>query len=478
MNRVVIKQNGNDTVIYAENGEKLSDLLMRNGTSAVHPCAGNGKCGKCTVLVDGERCLSCRYIIMNDIEVVIDNEEKILTSEKQAESLNNSDSVCLALDIGTTTIELALLSEEKKYMIDRITALNPQKAFGADVVSRIEYCRKNGVKELHYSIISCVNTMISQLLDRFGLENVGRLYVAANTAMLHMFFGVDCAAMGVSPYTPQFLDGKKESACNIGLLRVNDVISLPCISAFVGADIVAGLNFAGMPEKGKYNILVDLGTNAEVVLYSTDGVICTSAAAGPCFEGANIACGMGAVNGAICAYNYGEKSITIGKTAPKGICATGLVSIIAELLKNGIIDETGFMYEEKFHVADGVYLTREDIRNFQLAKSAVYSAVVTLMKKKGITFRDVDKFFVSGGISSALNVSAAVSTGLLPAEAFDKYQYNIVDNTSLAGTVKYILENNDLSVYTDNAVYEDLASDNVFTEFFIKNMIFSFFEEI
>lgn len=473
MCRVMVYENEKKYLFECKKGTKLSALLMKKGIQAEHPCGGQGKCGKCRVTVDGESRLSCKYIIEKDITVVIDSRENVSFPAGHLTECDFSQ-VSLALDIGTTTIELALVSEDKKYMIDSITALNPQNVFGADVMSRIDYCRKHGVNGLHDAVILCINTMTEKLLDMYGIETVGKIYVAANTAMLHMFFGVDCSDMGVSPYTPQFLEGKHASARDIGLTRVGDVVSLPCISSFVGADIVAGLNFAGMPEAGKYNILVDLGTNAEIVLYSSDRLVCTSAAAGPCFEGANISCGMGAVEGAICGYDYGEKPVTVGKSAPKGICATGLVSVIAELVKNGIIDETGFMAEERFVLADGVYLTREDIRNFQLAKSAVYSAVITLMRKTGITFRDIDKFFVSGGISSALNIEAAVSTGLLPAEAF--YKYHEVDNTSLAGTVKYIFENNDLSVFTENACYEDLASDSVFSELFIENMMFTFYE--
>lgn len=473
MCRVIVSENGKFHILVCNQGEKLSDILIKNGMSAVHPCGGKRKCGKCRVNVDGENVLSCRYHVEKDISVILPQTDTGSFCEGLSMTGTVTGNIALALDIGTTTVVLALVSVDKKFIIDILTSDNSQKSFGADVMSRIDFCRKNGVGLLHDSIVDTVNRMITQLLDKYGIDTVSRLYVSANTAMLHMFFGVDCSAMGVSPYTPQFLDGKNVPARDIGLIRVNDVISLPCISAFVGADIVAGLNVAGMPEKGKYNFLVDLGTNAEVVLYSSDSLICTSAAAGPCFECANISCGMGAVEGAICAYSYGEEPVTVGKSVPKGICATGLIDVISELVKNGIIDETGFLAEERFVLADGVYLTREDIRNFQLAKSAVYSAVITLMRKTGITFRDIDKFFVSGGIASGLNIASAVSTGLLPTEAFSRY--NIADNTSLAGTVKFIFENNDFSVFTENAVYEDLSSDADFAELFIENMMFSFY---
>lgn len=470
MFQVKICKNKKEHIVLCNKGDRLSDVLMANAVDAPHPCAGNGKCGKCRVIVNGESVLSCRYIISSDAEVVIPSENEASGSDK--DSLTVSDNRCagLALDIGTTTMELVLLSDEKGTVADRIVCENPQKIFGADVLSRIDYCRRNGIDKLNSCLADAVNRMIATLLDRGGIRSADVMYVSANTAMLHMFFGIDCSSMAVSPYTPSFLDGKTVDAADAGISRVGRIESLPCISAFVGADIVAGLIYSGFPEKDKYNILVDLGTNAEVVLYSQNSVLCTSAAAGPCFECANISCGMSATEGAVCHYVYGEKPQTIGGAAARGICATGLVSIISELLKNGIIDETGYMEKEKFEIAENVYLTREDIRNFQLAKSAVYSSVKTLMKNAGVTFRDIDRFCVSGGIASALDAESAVITGLLPLEAFSKFEFT--GNTSICGTIKYMTEKNNTDIITKNAVYKDLASDDYFSKLFIENMMF------
>lgn len=474
MYRVEISEKGSSRVLFCNSGDILSDVLMKNGIVTPHPCGGNGKCGKCRVIVDGESVLSCRYYVRKDISVLLPHADSVMSCTGLSMTGVMTENVSLALDIGTTTIALALVSVDKKFIIDIVTGDNPQKSFGADVMSRIDFCRKNGITVLHDCVVSAVNTLIEQLLDSFNIATVDKIYVAGNTAMLHMFFGVDCSSMGVSPYTPAFLEGKSVPAEKADIRRVNTVISLPCISAFVGADIVAGLNFTGMPCQGKYNILVDLGTNAEVVLYSAGRLICTAAAAGPCFEGANISCGMSASDGAICSYVYGEQPVTVGDSVPKGICATGLIDIIAQMLQNGIIDETGYMQNEAFEAAENVYLTGGDVRNFQLAKSAVYSAVITLMRKAKISFRDIDTFFVSGGFASKMNIGNAVSVGLLPMEAFSRY--STLNNSSLAGTVKYILEHNELSVYTENAVYEDLSADADFSELFMENMMFSFFE--
>ncbi len=471
MSRVTVYENGNKHVIECESGEKLSVLLMKNGIQAEHPCGGNGRCGKCRVTVDGESRLSCKYIVEKDITVLIDHRDSILSPTGLTEEESSSYKTSLALDIGTTTVALALVSPDDKKVIRTLTADNPQRVYGADVMSRLDFCRKNGVTQLHKLIIGCVNSMIENICEKSSPDT---LYVTGNTAMLHIFFGVDCSEMAVSPYIPSFLASRSISAEEISISSVKKIVSIPCISSFVGADIVSGLNFAEMPCKGKYNILIDLGTNAEIVLYAEDRLFCTAAAAGPCFEGANISCGMSAVNGAVCSYIYGEKPVTVGNAPVKGICASGLVDVIAELLEGGIIDSSGYMENEKFVIDGDVYLLRADIRNFQLAKSAVYSAVATLIKKAGITFRDVDTCYISGGFASSLNIKNAVSTGLLPVEL--ALRCKCIGNSALAGTVKYICEKNDLSVFTENALYEDLSQNSFFRELFIKNINFNLFE--
>lgn len=467
MHRIEIIQKDKNRIIYAASGEKLSAVLMRNGISAEHPCGGKGICKKCCVIVNGETQLSCQYKINSDITVILPDEEEIFSFSGAVESDKITENVCLAFDIGTTTLALALVSLDENEIIKVITKTNPQRAFGADVMSRIEYCRQNGVKLLHESIIHALN----QLVSEFGVT-AKKLYVSGNTTMLHLFFGVDCSAMGVSPYKPEFLESRKVKASELSIKNVDEVISLPNISAFVGADIVAGLNYVGFPQEDKYNILVDLGTNAEIVLYSKDKLLCTAAAAGPCFEGTNISCGMSATDGAIYSYSS-DKAETIGNALAKGICATGLVDIISELVRNETIDETGYMDCEKFNIAENVFINQEDIRQFQLAKSAVYSAIITLMNIQKVSFADIEKICIAGGFSSELNISNAIEAGLLPLEL--KSKYITLNNSSLLGTVKFACKKNDLSAILKNAQYIDLAADPMFSDLFIDNMMFSFY---
>lgn len=388
----------NDKVKVSINGKVFSVItgtLLSNVLDIEKPCGGYGICGKCNVIINGKNELACKYLINSDIEIVYSQKKDIVSNSGAKEDGHISDNLCLALDIGTTTIALALISLDFKKVIKVITKTNPQRIYGADVMSRIEYCQKNSIYKLQSVLIDKVNEMISE----FSIELIDTMYVSANVTMLHTFFGIDCSSIGVAPYKAQFLERKTIKAKEIGINKVNNIISLPSIASFVGADIVAGMNYVGTPTDDDYYLLVDLGTNAEIVLFSNKKGICTSAAAGPCFEGANICCGMSATDGAIYAFDMvnNEKHYqTINDSEAVGICGTGLIDIISKLLKSGYIDETGYM-ESDFYLSTNVYLSPKDVRQYQLAKSAVYSSIVTLLKNKKIDYNKIQKMFVSGG---------------------------------------------------------------------------------
>ena len=453
-----------DEILYAEKGEKLSDVLLKSGRYLDHPCAGKGICGKCTVLVNGKPQLSCRYAITEDIRVSLPSKQEIVSETGVKIGGNYTENMCFALDIGSTTLALALVSLDEKSIVNTLTRTNPQKMYGADVISRIEYCRSNSVLPLQKVLVDEVNSMLSTFEAADDLP----LFVAGNTTMLHIFFGIDPSSIGIAPYTPVFTQSKKEKGEKLGLNGISMVTSLPCISSFAGADIVAGLNFADFPAENKYNLLIDLGTNAEIALFSADSVICTSAAAGPCFEGADISCGMSASKGAV--YAYSESGYkTVGNVSPKGICGTGLIDVIAELLYNEI-DETGYMECENFEIAEGVLLSQGDVRQFQLAKSAVFSAVETLLSIKGITHTDVEKVFISGGFSSKINIENAVKSGIISEKFKDKCVP--INNSALLGTVKYACGENKVKSFLGCSEYIDLSSTADFSDLFIKNMMF------
>lgn len=454
----------NKKIFFAENGSLLSDILMHNSLNLEHPCAGKGLCKKCTVKVNGKEVLSCQYRIFSDITVSF-TENGNIHSESGAEYSDSGGEIKnLVLDIGTTTLALAALTENGK-TASVITRTNPQRIFGADIISRINYCKNNGVAELQNVLINICNDMISSVTK----NKTEKLFVTGNVTMLHIFTGTDCSSLGVSPYTPVFLNEKDFNASKLNINKVREIKLLPSIHTFTGADIVSGMNFAGFPPEKKYYLLIDLGTNAEIVLYSSEKGLCTAAAAGPCFEGANISCGMSAVNGAIYQYSQGDYK-TIGDETAKGICGTGLIDIISYLLQKGYIDENGYMPSGKFNITDKVYLSNEDVRQYQLAKSAIFSAIMTLINHMGITFSDIDKMFISGGFSASVNTVNAVKTGLFPKELLHKCK--AIKNSALLGAIKYSNEKNKLDKFVKITKYEDLSSDKTFSRLFIENMIF------
>ena len=457
-----VKVRAGDEVIEVEYGTLLSDILKIE-----KPCGGYGRCGKCKVIVNQKEELACRYTVRSDIEVELCESGEIVSESGLAESGRLGHKHCLALDIGTTTLALALVSLDNGEIVKVVTRTNPQREFGADIITRIEYCRKSSVAELHTLLIGQINRMI----DDIGVD-VEEMYVAANVTMLHTFFGVDCSSIGVAPYKPTFLEGKSVNGADLGINRVEKVISLPSIASFVGADVVAGMFLLGLPEDGKYNLLVDLGTNAEVALYSNESGVATAAAAGPCFEGANISSGMSATAGAIYAFklNYGHAEYkTIADAPARGICGTGLIDIVAELLKNDIIDESGYM-DNDYRIADGISLSVGDVRQYQLAKSAIFSAIASLMKRVGIGFDDIEKMYISGGFSAKINIANASASGLFPNELAAKAVP--INNSSLQGLVRYATVGGKIEQLVEQVEYIDLSTDPYFSDLFIENMLF------
>ena len=470
MPQVKVVQNNEEQILEFAGSVPLRSFLAQYGYFVPHPCGGKGSCKKCQVAVNGEKVLSCQYVLSGDATVVLPDREEISTVTGGKESGHLTQNVCLCLDIGTTTLVLGLVSLDEKCIIRTVTAPNPQRAFGADVISRIDYCTKHGAGELQSVLVQRVGEMVRELMEAFHLSYVERMYVAGNTTMLHLFLGADCASLGFSPYTPSFLEKRTENASGLGIQGVGQVVLLPGISAFVGADIVAGIHYVGNPCEGKYRILLDLGTNAEVALFSKDSILCTAAAAGPCFEGANISCGMSASEGAVCAQDLDGVCTVVGGGAAKGICATGLIDVIANGLRRGFIDKTGYMEDDALPVCDGIMLTDRDVREFQLAKSAIRAAIECLLKQAGVGFDDIEGIYVAGGFSAAMNIKNAVCLGLIPQQLQDKFRG--VNNASLLGTMKYACADEELYLPTRKAEYADLSTDTLFAELFMEHMMF------
>jgi uncharacterized 2Fe-2S/4Fe-4S cluster protein (DUF4445 family) len=405
----------------------------------------------------------------------------------------------LALDIGTTTISALLLDADSGEAADMRSLLNDQRSFGADVMSRINAAKNGKTGELFTVINRQVEGIIRHFVQTLKLSSIETLAVSGNTVMLHLFTNTDPSSMGELPFTPVFLEGKElpGSALNLSVDRIQ---ILPSISAFIGADITAGLavlDLSGAPgadgknSAGEDNLFfIDIGTNGEMALFHGGRIFCCSTAAGPAFEGAEISCGMGGVEGAINrvegidgheahdgpeAHDGGISWTTIGNVPPRGICGCGLIDAVALMLRRGIIDETGAFTvdEESFTIAPGISLNQRDIRQFQLAKSAIRSGVHILCKNAGIEASEVSRVFIAGGFGFFIREESTLRTGLLPPEF--RGRIAVCGNLSLRGARRSLTDENfgaSCAKVIERSAVVELASDPAFMDAFAEHMLF------
>ena len=347
-------------------------------------------------------------------------------------------------------------------------------------MSRISAAREGKTEDLFKLINQQTQRIIKNFINEWKLEKIEKLIVSANTVMLHLFLNVDPSAMGEIPFTPVFLEDRFLKGEEISL-PVEDVIMLPSITSFVGADIVSGIAALDLLDSKNFpSLFIDIGTNGEMAIIDSEKkILCCSTAAGPAFEGAEIHKGTGGVLGAICtvrAEGKGIKITTIGDAEPIGICGSGLVDALAVLLEQGVIDETGRMdaFPEGFVLAPGISLIPKDIRQFQLAKSAILSGIKILCKNAGLSLADIKGVHVAGGFGFYVNKSNAIKTGILPPEFNNKI--SVWGNLSLRGAEMALLKEDFLekckSVVRSSS-HVELSLDPDFMEEFAENMLFN-----
>lgn len=410
--------------------------------------------------------------------------EYTVSEKKDTGNLHVQKEICkdgenryaIAIDLGTTTLAFALVNITSAQVLHTVTLLNSQCKYGADVLSRIQASVEGKKDELRECIQKDLCTGIDRLLEECKLiaknektNPIERVVIAGNATMIHLLMGYDCSTLGVYPFTPvntELISGTTEAILGYNRWDIGIATTiLPGISAFVGGDIVSGLYALDMAEQEEVNLFIDLGTNGEMALGNKDKILVTSVAAGPAFEGGNISCGTGSVAGAICSVdiecnpvngNYNVNFKTLQDKPPCGICGTGVIETVAELLKNEIIDETGLyrddFFESGFLLAktagvnpasdmeqsEKVIFSQKDIREFQMAKAAVHAGIDILTTQYGVKTDQIKKVYLAGGFGFNLNVKKAVSTGLLPGELYDKVE--VVGNTALGGTVRFLTD--------------------------------------
>lgn len=448
--------------IELNEGENIALALLRAKVDMPYACGGKGTCGQCSVWIDNSWQLACQTYPKQDTTItrfgwkealeenqniisvaLMENETWADETEQQLpgqHSIAHTEpgSCIVAIDLGTTTLAAALVERESQKVIRTATAMNSQRRYGLDVLSRIRAAVDGYAKELQQLVLEDVQ----RLIDSFRGENViEAVYITGNTTVEHLLLGYSCENLGCAPFRPVSL---AEQNMQIGGLTAT---ILPGISAFVGADIAAGMQVLGMGNSRENVLLLDLGTNGEMGLVADGKLYTTSAPAGPAFEGGNLSCGTGSVPGAISKVRIvGQRAIygTIAQKPAVGICGTGVLELVSELLDNRIIDETGHLieaYQSKGYPlsrkADGspLVFTQQDIREVQLAKAAIRGGMDMLLRQAGITAAQIGRLYLAGGFGYYLNVSKAVRIGLIPEELADRSE--AVGNTALFGCIAY-----------------------------------------
>ncbi|MBR0044653.1 MAG: DUF4445 domain-containing protein [Synergistaceae bacterium] len=470
------------------------------------PCGGRGVCGKCGVEVDGVKKLSCEVRVIKDIEVTLPESEKASkitsTGFKKNFELDKAQGLGIAVDIGTTTVVAVLVDLASGKELESYSCLNSQKICGQDVITRIHYSDENldGLKYLQNLILDDLRNLINKLLENYDAQDVKAVTVAGNTTMIHLFAGVNPHSLSAAPYKPMFDGALKLSAKDLNLNNLDcEVYCLPAVAAYVGGDITAGVLACGIDEMTGKILFIDIGTNGEMILAnnSPSGVedvkslnlFACSCAAGPALEGMNITCGLRASDGAIddvSIINNKIKFSTINNATPRGICGSGLLALIAELRSHKIINSSGRFNNHELVSLDSenkkrvvldaehdIYLSQKDIRQVQLAKGAILSGVVTMLKAADLKPEELDKVIIAGQFGAHLKAESITGAGLIPDSLTQKIIY--AGNTSISGAEICLLsqtQRGQCENFTSKINYIELSTLEGFDKIFIESLKF------
>lgn len=522
MAKLTIVKNGINRVFETGSGITVLDALRLAGENVYSPCGGNGTCGKCLVKVsksaknrlsdDFETVQACKAVITGDMTVLLDDGRMQISSDipEMLEALSpmvqkdeNANDIeykygnksiyksadgryyGLAVDIGTTTVAVYICDCVEGKVTDVGSFKNPQAVYGSDVISRMDKIAKDAkvLAEEKRILVDEINKEINRLCKKNGIDKNLILSAAfcGNTVMEHIFAGIDPVSISVYPFTPKTLfDNTYCSSEELGIdINKNAVCMFaPCFASYVGGDIACGIISENLDSTKENIIFLDVGTNGEVGLCTDGKMYFCSSAAGPAFEGANIKYGVPGIEGAISevTYDSGVKYKTIGGKKPVGICGSGLIDAVSIMVKNGIIDETGaFESKDKkeFTICDSIAVTEKDVREVQLAKSAVCSGILTLMHKAGLKEKDITKVYVAGGFGAHINPESACGIGLIPKSLNDRIEF--VGNTAGKGAVRLVLQEDArtrIQKLKEKSQYIELSTDSFFMDCFIEQMEF------
>ncbi|HNX81855.1 MAG TPA: ASKHA domain-containing protein [Candidatus Omnitrophota bacterium] len=409
----------------------------------------------------------------------------------------------VCFDIGTTTVSCQLVNLNSGEVLGTKATYNKQAAFGSDVISRIMHAQEeDGLEQLHEAVTQDMNQMIQDLIveHQVDLNDVTGIVCAGNTTMIHLLLRVDPTYIRRHPYVPT-LNFAPILRATDAELRVNPrglLACVPGVSSYVGGDVTAGVLSSGLYRRDHVSILIDIGTNGEIVLGNKEFLISAAASAGPAFEGSGLSCGMRAAKGAIqkVAINPQDLSVhyqTIGQGIAQGICGSGYIDSIAEMLKAGVLDKDGklrnvqsprirqnefgkefvVVFAAESQTKADIVITEADIENLKRAKGAIYAATAILVKHLGFTFSDIDTIFIAGGFGTYLNMENAITIGLLP--DIERSKFNFIGNSSLDGAQKILLSADALALAGEIAkktTYFELSVESAYMDEYMAALFF------
>lgn len=519
--------------IIVSHGENLFHAARENGIDLGGVCSGGKTCGKCKVLITkgntsdlvkeeldtlskeeitkGVRLACCFSCIQDTCVILLDTNKNNVKSDNDIKSNTKHDNtdVCnkkinchdpnknygVAIDIGTTTVVAKLWDINKRHVLSEKSESNPQYMYGMDVISRITFGSENAKNaEILCNVIrNCCNELINQMVREQEINpmNIKSMVVVGNTTMIQIFLNRSLNGLLKVPFINIDYKGVEYRASDLGFSEFKNALlyTLPGIHGHVGSDTMGCIIDKNINKMEGITLLVDIGTNGEIVLARDGKMVVCSAAAGPAFEGATLQHGMVAKDGAITAVNVIGNKISVDyigsnnkHSYPKGICGSGVLEALAEFYTYGYMDSTGrlqgqygadnyiTLYEKEFHK---VVLTQKDIREIQLAKGAIYAGIILLLNNSGISMDEVDRIYLAGAFGSKVNYEKVIKIGLLPYVSTDKIQS--IGNAALNGASSYLLgdiSKEEIDVIAANCSYLELATNDAFNETFINSISF------
>lgn len=512
-------------VFSCPTGSKLLTALLEGGAFVESPCSGRGTCGKCRVQVlsghlspvtETERQLlkaeeiaaglrlSCLAQVQGDCQLRLlqqERKQKVLTAGFRPDfERDKLEGYGVAVDVGTTTVALSLVDLNSGEEVAQAAAVNGQRRYGLDVLTRISYeyeQGEQGIRLLQEALTATLNQLLEQVCHDSAVdpEELVEIVVAANCCMTHMLLGVDARSLGRAPYQAQFTAAQQTLASEIGLHtgKKTKLYCLPQVSAYIGGDIVAGAEVCRLRQKRGSVLFIDIGTNGEMVLSHEGRLFSCSCAAGPALEGMNISCGMGAAEGAVEDVRIGERVElkTIGETKPLGLCGSGILAAVRELVKGGYLKKNGAFVsldeqpkpeilrlngskrEAVLCAETDLIVTQDDVRQVQLAKGAILSGFTVLLKEAGLEMEDLDQVIVAGQFGAHLPVDSLIGIGLLPEAVRQKLSYG--GNSSQSGAYMALLsqaERKNMEETAEAMSYLELAETADYERVLVKSMAF------